>query len=153
METSLNAKFLRQNQTEAEKVLWHRLRNRRLAGYKFRRQVSIGPYIADFVCAGSRLIVEVDGGQHSQQAEYDRRRDDFLTGVGYKVVRYWNNEVLSNLDGVLEALTLTLSQREREVRDEDAKTCNEATEMYTNSHRLSDIIRIEAKDNGADGIA
>jgi very-short-patch-repair endonuclease len=115
MQGSIKAKSLRQNQTEAEKVLWRHLRNRELAGYKFRRQVSIGPYVADFVCMKARLIVEIDGGQHANQVLYDQAREGFLRSEGYEIVRYWNTEVLGNLGGVLETLTLTLSLREREL--------------------------------------
>jgi very-short-patch-repair endonuclease len=119
MQGNSKAKTLRRNQTEAEKALWHRLRNRGLEGYKFRRQVPIGPYVADFVCMAARLIVEIDGGQHAEQVVYDQDRERFLRNEGYEVVRYWNNDVLSNLDGVLTTLTLTLtltlSLREREL--------------------------------------
>ncbi|MEO8333309.1 MAG: endonuclease domain-containing protein [Gallionella sp.] len=114
MQGSNKAKSLRQNQTEAEKHLWQRLRNRGLNDYKFRRQVPIGSYIADFVCMELRLIVEVDGGQHADQIAYDQKRELFLRKEGYEIVRYWNNEVLGNLDGVLETLTLALSLRERD---------------------------------------
>ncbi len=117
MQGSNNAKSLRHTQTEAEKLLWYHLRNRRLNGCKFRRQVPIGPYIVDFVCMTARLIVEIDGGQHATQATYDQKRSRYLRNEGYKVVRYWNNEVLGNLDGVLTTLTLTLSLRERELND------------------------------------
>jgi very-short-patch-repair endonuclease len=97
------------------------LRNRRLNGLKFRRQVPVGPYVADFLCKEAMLIIEVDGGQHATQVEYDQSRDEFLRANGYQVVRFWNNEVLKNIDGVLEelnrTLTLTLSQRERGLSD------------------------------------
>ncbi len=86
-----------------------------MLGYKFKRQQPIGCYIADFVCEDARVIVELDGGQHSEQVEYDGRRTRYLESKGYQVVRYWNNEVLGQMDSVLDALTLTLSQREREL--------------------------------------
>lgn len=114
MQANAHANSLRKNQTDAESMLWYRLRNRGLNGYKFRRQVPIGPYIADFVCMEMRLVVELDGGQHAEQVTYDHEREGFLRSEGYVVVRYWNNEVLGNLDGVLETLTLALSLRERE---------------------------------------
>ncbi|MCP4406239.1 MAG: endonuclease domain-containing protein [Gammaproteobacteria bacterium] len=107
------ARYLRQNQTEAEQALWRQLRNRQLMGYKFRRQYVIKPYIVDFVCVAAKLIVEIDGGQHAEQRHYDQRRSRLLESQGYRVVRYWNNEVLNNMEGVLEALTLALSQGER----------------------------------------
>lgn len=88
--------------TDAERRLWYALRNRRFEGWKFRRQVSLGPYVVDFLCHSARLIVEVDGGQHS--AEVDARRTAFLASQGYRVIRFWNNEVLVNVDGVLQAL-------------------------------------------------
>jgi very-short-patch-repair endonuclease len=116
-DNTIKARILRKNQTDAEAALWQKLRGRGLDGYKFRRQVPVGPYVADFLCKEAMLIVEIDGGQHAEQVEYDRFRTDFLVTHGYKVVRFWNNEVLLNLDGVVEALTLTLSHRARGLRD------------------------------------
>jgi len=110
------ARQFRKEQTDAERVLWHKLRNRELGGYKFHRQVTIGPYIVDFFCKSARLVIEVDGGQHAEQDSYDKQRDQYLYEHGYEVVRFWNNEILGNLNGVLEALTQTLSRRERENR-------------------------------------
>jgi very-short-patch-repair endonuclease len=89
--------------TDAENKLWLLLRDRRLAGLKFRRQVPIGPYIADFVSFPARLIVEVDGGQHADSVR-DAERDQWLAGEKFKIVRYWNNDVLQNPDGVLTDL-------------------------------------------------
>jgi very-short-patch-repair endonuclease len=86
------------------------LRDRRLAGFKFRRQVPIGPYVADFVSFAARLIVEVDGGQHAESAR-DQQRDQWLAGENFEVVRYWNNDVLKNPDGVLTDLLSRLDQR------------------------------------------
>ncbi|MEA2953206.1 MAG: hypothetical protein QOJ96_2726 [Alphaproteobacteria bacterium] len=94
---------LRAGATDAENKLWLLLRDRRLAGLKFRRQVPIGPYIADFVSFPARLIVEVDGGQHAESVR-DAERDQWLAGEKFKVVRYWNNDVLQNPDGVLTDL-------------------------------------------------
>jgi very-short-patch-repair endonuclease len=115
MDNTTKARVLRRNQTDAEAALWQKLRGRGLSGYKIRRQVPVGPYVADFLCKEAMLIVEIDGGQHTEQVEYDQYRTDFLQAHGYKVARFWNNEVLMNLDGVLEALTLALSQRAREL--------------------------------------
>ncbi len=98
------ARNLRRQQTEAEQRLWHYLRNRRLAGFKFRRQHVLGPYIVDFVCLESHLVVEVDGGQHGAQQEYDDQRSAFLEAQGFKVVRYWNNEVLKDTQAVLRVI-------------------------------------------------
>jgi len=105
------ARFLRRNQTDAERILWQELRNRGVFGYKFRRQVPVGPYITDFLCNAAQLIVEIDGGQHAENREYDQYRDDFLRANGYDVIRFWNNEVMQNLDGVLESIALTLTRR------------------------------------------
>ena len=96
--------------TDAEHRLWYYLRGRRLAGWKFRRQVPLGDYVADFLCEDARLIVEVDGGQHSELRAEDAERTRWLESQGYRVVRFWNNEVLGNTAGVLEALTPALSQ-------------------------------------------
>jgi very-short-patch-repair endonuclease len=97
------AKNHRKNQTEAEMALWRRLRSKGMPGLKFRRQQPIGVYIVDFVCLEKKLIIEVDGGQHANSEE-DRRRDAWLQGEGYSVLRFWNNEVLGNLDGVMEII-------------------------------------------------
>ena len=109
MDIKQKARNLRKNSTDAEKYLWRHIRNRQLEGWKFRRQFPIGQYIADFVCPELKLIIEIDGGQHAELAEYDLRRTEFLQARGYQVVRFWNNEVLGNIEGVLETLTLTLS--------------------------------------------
>jgi very-short-patch-repair endonuclease len=101
------AKALRRNSTEAEKKLWDMLRDRRLEGWKFRRQVPLGSYVVDFYCSKAKLIVEADGGQHAESAS-DEIRTAWLTKNGYRVKRYWNNDILANPDGVfidlLEAL-------------------------------------------------
>jgi very-short-patch-repair endonuclease len=89
--------------TDAERKLWLALRAHRLNGLSFRRQVPVGPYIVDFVCHDARLIVEVDGGQHADSVA-DQRRDAWLESAGYRVLRFWNNEVLGNLDGVLSQI-------------------------------------------------
>ncbi len=113
MDVLSKAKQLRKNQTDAEKVLWQQLRNRRLNGYKFKRQVPINYFIVDFLCPSEKLIIELDGGQHAEQVEYDQKRTAYLQRKIFIVVRFWNNDVLTNIDGVLESLTLTLSQRDR----------------------------------------
>lgn len=99
-----NARDLRQNQTDVEGLLWQHLRDRRLAGHKFRRQHPIGAFVADFVCIERRLVVELDGGQHASQIEDDNRRSEYLKSKGYSVVRFWNNEVLKDTQAVLEAI-------------------------------------------------
>jgi very-short-patch-repair endonuclease len=107
-ETLTRAKELRRTMTDAEKKLWAALRDRRLSGHKFRKQQPIGPYIVDFVCQEHGLIVEADGSQHFDN-DYDVRRDTFLESTGYRVLRFWNNDILNNMRGVADAILLTLS--------------------------------------------
>ena len=102
------ARTLRRNQTDAERKLWSRIRNRQLLGFKFRRQFPIAPYIVDFVCAEARLIVELDGSQHQASEEYDRKRSEYLMQCGYRVTRFWDNDVLLNTNSVLEKILETL---------------------------------------------
>jgi very-short-patch-repair endonuclease len=100
LKTSL-AKTLRRDQTDAERKLWMILRDRRLEGLKFRRQAPIGPYVADFVCVEAMLVIEVDGSQHAEaRATYDARRTAYLESLGYRISRFWNSDVLKNIDGV-----------------------------------------------------
>ncbi|MCB2051870.1 MAG: endonuclease domain-containing protein [Novosphingobium sp.] len=96
------SRSLRSNSTDAERKLWQQLRNRNFAGAKFRRQVQIGSYIVDFLCPAARIVVEVDGGQHSREA--DAARTSFLEEQGFCVIRFWNNDVLQNLEGVLKLI-------------------------------------------------
>ena len=98
------AKTLRRNSTDAEAVLWKRLRARQVEGIKFRRQQPIENFIVDFVSFEKRMIIELDGGQHAEQKNKDVQRDRFLTENGFRVLRFWNNEVLENIDGVLEVI-------------------------------------------------
>jgi len=98
------ARKLRKNQTEVEKRLWRQLRAKRFFGFKFRRQHPIGPYVVDFVCLNEKLVIELDGGQHSETPEYDLKRTQYLENLGFTVVRFWNNEVMGNIDGVMEVL-------------------------------------------------
>jgi very-short-patch-repair endonuclease len=95
---------LRRRATAAERLLWRHLQNRQLAACKFRRQAPIGPYVADFVCFAARLVIEVDGGQHAMQRPADMRRDRWFAAQGFRLMRFWNNEVLDNLDGVLKSI-------------------------------------------------
>jgi very-short-patch-repair endonuclease len=94
------ARRLRREDTDAEARLWNVLRARRLGGWKWKRQVPQGSYILDFYCAEASLVVEVDGGQHSEQIAYDERRTAWLEGKGLRVLRFWNSDVLTNRDGV-----------------------------------------------------
>jgi len=100
----LMAKTLRKNCTDTERLLWRHLGAKHMEGHKFRRQEPIGNYIVDFVCQKKKIVIEVDGGQHSVERERDFERDKWLEGQGYKVLRFWNNEVLTNINGVLEVV-------------------------------------------------
>ena len=102
------ARRLRREITDAEKKLWARLRDRHLCGAKFRRQHPIGPYIADFCCVERGLVVELDGGQHSSQLKADQRRTAFIERQGYRVVRFWDNEIPSDAEAVLERIVRAL---------------------------------------------
>ena len=104
------ARGLRRRQTDAERRLWFRLRDRRLFGVKFSRQVPIGPYVADFCCREQRLVVELDGGQHALSAADDASRSEDLARLGYRVLRFWNHDVLGNTEGVLEAIARALGR-------------------------------------------
>jgi very-short-patch-repair endonuclease len=97
------ARSLRRDMTEAERALWYLLRSRRFSGFKFRRQMPIGQYIADVVCPECRLIVEADGGQHAEST-YDERRDGWLKLQGFRVLRFWNFDILRKRDEVSETL-------------------------------------------------
>jgi very-short-patch-repair endonuclease len=103
------AKALRREMTEAEKKIWQRLRSRQIDGYRFRRQVPFGRFIADFVCHEAKLIVEIDGGQHDLSSEQEICRTRFLESQGYRVLRFWNNEVLENPDGVYTVIARELT--------------------------------------------
>ena len=103
------AKELRKRSTDAEKLLWKYLRLEQLEGLKFRRQQPIDNYIVDFVCLKKRIIIEVDGGQHSEEKEKDRERDNYLKKQGFEVLRFWNNEVLTNVEGVFSFISPPLT--------------------------------------------
>jgi very-short-patch-repair endonuclease len=98
------AQQLRREMSGTEWRLWYRLRSRQLLGHKFRRQVPIGPYLADFACLEARLVVEVDGEHHGDQLVYDARRDHWLSELGFRVLRFWVVEVDENLEGVIETI-------------------------------------------------
>lgn len=98
------ARDLRKNQTDAEAKLWRHLRSKQFEGLRFRRQHPIGSYVVDFICLDKSLVIEVDGGQHDSQRDKDKARDEWLRGEGFKVFRFWNNEVLRNIQGVLEEI-------------------------------------------------
>ena len=100
-----NARNLRKHATDVEKLLWSKLRAKQIKGCKFRRQQPIGNFIVDFVCMAGKLIIELDGGQHATQKGKDKIRDNWLKKEGYEVLRFWNNEVFENLEGVLEVIS------------------------------------------------
>ena len=104
------ARAARSEPTEAENKLWSRLRAGRLNGWKFRQQVPIGPFRADFVCPKAKLVIELDGSQHVDAVGYDGRRTAFLEREGYRVLRFWNNDVLGKTDAVLEAILAELTR-------------------------------------------
>jgi len=106
------ARELRKRLTNAEKELWKHIRLRQIAGHKFRRQQPIGTYIADFACLEKKLVVEVDGGQHSEQSSYDEERTAWLESQGYRVLRFWNNEVLKEIEIVLDVIAKVLEEDE-----------------------------------------
>jgi len=113
MDLTSKARSLRRNQTDVERLLWHKLRNRHLFKFKFRRQLIIEPYIVDFACLELKLIIELDGGQHANQTEQDAQRSLFLSQRGFSVIRFWNNEVIDNAEGVLETIRLAILEIEQ----------------------------------------
>ncbi len=100
---------LRNNATDAERRLWAKLSARQVAGVRFNRQFPVGPFICDFVSRGAKLIVEVDGGQHADRIAADERRTAYLQSKGYRVIRFWNNDVLENIDGIIQMIERALS--------------------------------------------
>ena len=98
------ARSLRKQATDAERLLWRYLRGRHMDGYKFRRQVVIKPYIVDFICLEAMLIIEADGGQHLEQLIYDEKRSRHLKSAGYRVLRFWNHDILTETEIVLEQI-------------------------------------------------
>jgi very-short-patch-repair endonuclease len=98
------ARALRREMTPQETLLWGQLRDRRLNGAKFRKQMWLGGYIADFACPEARLVVEADGSQHADEAEYDAARSAAFAHLGWRTLRFWNNEISGDLDGVLTAI-------------------------------------------------
>ena len=111
MSRLLLARRLRHNMTDAERLLWSRLRNRKVRGLKFRRQQTIEGYIADFACIEARLVIELDGSQHIDTTEADRIRSDAIESAGYLVIRFWNNDVLGDIDTVMDEIDRTLAVR------------------------------------------
>jgi len=108
MKLTNKARLLRKNQTDVEQLLWKHLRNRNLSNRKFRRQFPMDPYIADFACLELKLIIELDGGQHANRISYDDQRSLFLEQRGFKIIRFWNNDVIENTVSVLETIRLAV---------------------------------------------
>ena len=131
--TLVKAKRLRRDLTVSERKLWSVLRNAQLGGAKFRRQQPIGPFIADFVCQDCRLIVEADGGQHAESAT-DVRRTAFLEEKGYRVLRFWNNDILENVEGVAQVIisALTTPHPARALRESPSPSRGEGSRGASN---------------------
>jgi adenine-specific DNA-methyltransferase len=111
--SAAKARELRNQSTDAERRLWQKLKRRQIAGIKFRRQQPIGPYIVDFACLECRVVVEVDGGQHSERIQEDEQRSQWLEAQGFRVLRFWNNDVLANTEVVAQAVFDALATRGR----------------------------------------
>ena len=110
------ARRLRRDQTEAEQRLWSRLRHSQLKGFKFRRQYPIGPFFADFFCREAKLVIELDGSQHADQSDHDEQRTKFLRDEGYVVLRFWNHQVISEIDEAMQLIADTLPKTRRTKR-------------------------------------
>ncbi len=104
------ARDLRKRSTDAERLLWKHLRTKRMNNLKFKRQQPIGNYIVDFICFEKRIVIELDGGQHALQRDKDKGRDSWLEGQGFLILRFWNNDVLTNIHGVMEVIIRTCSE-------------------------------------------
>ncbi|HYK08452.1 MAG TPA: endonuclease domain-containing protein [Candidatus Eisenbacteria bacterium] len=111
MKSSPFSKDLRKTQTDAEALLWSKIRSRQLIQTKFRRQHPIPPYTVDFISAEKKLIIELDGGDHNKNEAkiYDKKRTEFLENKGYRVIRFWNSDILKNINGVMEVIYFNLS--------------------------------------------
>ncbi|MEP7135347.1 MAG: endonuclease domain-containing protein [Chloroflexota bacterium] len=108
-----NARKLRKALTPAERKLWSRLRNNQLNGVNFRRQHAIGKYIPDFCAIKEKLIIELDGSQHLEQEEYDDERTKYFESLGYRVIRFWNNQIMNDMNGVILAITYALEENQK----------------------------------------
>ena len=107
--TGIRARELRKSPTEAELAIWKHIRRRQISGHKFRRQQPLGKYIVDFVCLETRLIIEIDGGQHSMQVMKDAERTTWLESQGFRVLRFWNNQVLGEIEAVKQIISKALT--------------------------------------------
>ena len=111
MSANFKARRLRRDSTNVERLLWKHLRNRQLVGFKFRRQSPIGPYIVDFECFAAKLVIELDGSQHQNQVNYDGERTQYLEMSGYRVLRFWNNDVYGDIEAVTQSILAALESR------------------------------------------
>ena len=109
--TTRKPRATRSNLTDAERKLWSRLRERQVHGFSFRRQRPVSPFIVDFICQEGRLIVEVEGSQNAQKAAQVAHRDDYLTDLGFKVLRFWDNSVLADIDAVIDVIAQALEEQ------------------------------------------
>lgn len=109
LDTTVKARYLRREMTDVERLLWRALRVKQLHGHRFRRQHPVGSYITDFACIEQKIIIELDGGQHQENLTYDEQRTAFLQAHGWRVLRFWNTDVLNNLDGVLATIVENLA--------------------------------------------
>ena len=109
---TLRSRALRKQSTEAEKLLWQKLRRKQFHGLRFHRQFPLGPYFGDFVCLPARLVIEIDGGQHAEgaQADHDKRRTDWLRTENFRVLRFWNPDIFENMDGVLDMIDAAMRE-------------------------------------------
>jgi very-short-patch-repair endonuclease len=112
--TVRRSRLLRKNSTDAERIIWSHLRNKRMMGVKFRREQPFGRYIVDFISFSNKLVIEIDGGQHARQKEKDKVRDRFIRQAGFRILRFWNNEVLQNREAVLEVIRRALLESTEE---------------------------------------
>ena len=108
-----SARALRKRMTDSERLLWRHLRNRELDGWKFRRQYPVGSFIVDFICVEKNLVIEVDGGPHAENEEQDIQCSAYLNRMGYRVFRFWNNQVMQETEGVLEAILAILANTDQ----------------------------------------
>lgn len=113
--TTQNARSLRRNLTLPETKLWQAIRDRQMSDVRFRRQHPIGKYIADFAAHDKKLVIELDGGQHQDQTDYDQARTMYLQSQGWRVLRFWNNDVLDNLDGVMATVIQTIASQSQRI--------------------------------------
>ncbi len=148
---------MRSAPTDAEAILWRQFRAHRFSGYKFKRQQPLGNYIVDFVCFGSKIVVEVDGGQHNESVE-DSDRDDWLKSQGFLVLRFWNNDVLQNIEGVLtrifEVLAPSLqplSHEGREAKGSARRTTQEAAASKVLNGDSKRLASLSPRGRGIEG--